>query len=381
MEIDFELVLEGITLGLDVVILGFLYKSYESCAAYIQALKEAEQVEISELSQLAAPKSQPRSWLQFWKKNKLAPTTSGIPNDYRYVCLRGIVEPLDKSRLLKSTDNKSTGVIHKIITKEVATVRNGTRLWVDEERIVKNIQHEIPWGLKSQETSNATKQTLVQVIEGLTADRLDMAVVRDEFTPAAFSLSGWLGGWVSGVQLKGINEIEEMVIDGSLMTAVGELVINSDGTMQLRSPSNSDQALPFILSTLPYSALLSTYETLISVCKWSLFFFGGVGMVLCSLMIRKWFKIRYGRRHAREEDDILRDLCESRRSTEENDDLPDWQRCVICLVRNREVIVLPCGHVCLCADCMVLINRQNILQRNCPMCRQRIEQIARAFVP
>jgi hypothetical protein len=25
----------------------------------------------------------------------------------------------------------------------------------------------------------------------------------------------------------------------------------------------------------------------------------------------------------------------------------------VCLVRNREVIVLPCGHVCLCADCMV----------------------------
>ena len=32
----------------------------------------------------------------------------------RYVCLRGIVEPIDRSRLLTSTDGKSTGVIHKI---------------------------------------------------------------------------------------------------------------------------------------------------------------------------------------------------------------------------------------------------------------------------
>lgn len=39
MEIDFELVVEGISLGLDVVILGFLYKSYESCCTYIDALK------------------------------------------------------------------------------------------------------------------------------------------------------------------------------------------------------------------------------------------------------------------------------------------------------------------------------------------------------
>ena len=39
------------------------------------------------------------------------------------------MEPLEKARLLKSVDTKSTGVIHKVITKEVATVRNGTRLW------------------------------------------------------------------------------------------------------------------------------------------------------------------------------------------------------------------------------------------------------------
>lgn len=39
MEIDFELVLEGISLGIDVFVLGILYKSYESCSAYIEALK------------------------------------------------------------------------------------------------------------------------------------------------------------------------------------------------------------------------------------------------------------------------------------------------------------------------------------------------------
>nr|CAG4641697.1 EOG090X06CC [Eurycercus lamellatus] len=60
---------------------------------------------------------------------------------------------------------------------------------------------------------------MVQVIEGLNADRIDMSTVRNEFTPAAFSLSGWLGGWMAGVQLKGTQEIEEMVVDGSLMTA------------------------------------------------------------------------------------------------------------------------------------------------------------------
>lgn len=224
---------------------------------------------------------------------------------------------------------------------------------MDEKRTVRNIKHEIPWTLKSQETVSGSKKAVVQVVEGLSADRIDMSVVRDEFIPAAFSFSGWLGGWVAGVHVKGTEEVEKMVIDGSLMTAVGELVINADGTMQLRSPSNSDRGLPFIISTLPYSALLHTYETLVIVCKWSLVFFGGAGVVLSYIMFRKWLRLRYGRRHARDEDDILRDLRETRRATDENEDLPDWQRCVVCLTRNREVIVLPCGHVCLCADCMV----------------------------
>jgi len=39
MEIDLEFVLEGIGIGLDALILGLLFKSYESCTAYIDALK------------------------------------------------------------------------------------------------------------------------------------------------------------------------------------------------------------------------------------------------------------------------------------------------------------------------------------------------------
>ena len=252
-------------------------------------------------------------------------------------------------------------------------------LRVEEERVVKNVQHEIQWCLKPEETR---VKRAIQIVDGLNADRLDMATVKDEFTPASLSLSAWLGGWVAGQQLKGTQEIEEMVIDGSLMTAVGELVVNSDGTIYLRSPTSSEK-YPFILSNLSFNALLDTYETLISVCKWSLFLFGGVGAVIGYIMIRRWLRLRYGRHNVTEEDDILRDLQQSRpvmSDDDDNEELEDWQRCVVCLVNHREVIVLPCGHVCLCADCMILINGQNLLHRNCPMCRQRIVQIARAFV-
>jgi hypothetical protein len=39
MDFDLELLLEGFALGFDAIIIGFLYKSYESCSTYIEALK------------------------------------------------------------------------------------------------------------------------------------------------------------------------------------------------------------------------------------------------------------------------------------------------------------------------------------------------------
>lgn len=75
---------------------------------------------------------------------------------------------------------------------------------IEEARVVKDIQHEIPWVLVSTDSNmsssliNSSKPAPnVQVVDGLNADRIDMSTIRNEFTPAAFSLSGWLGGWVS----------------------------------------------------------------------------------------------------------------------------------------------------------------------------------------
>ena len=31
--------------------------------------------------------------------------------------------------------------------------------------------------------------------------------------------------------------------------------------------------------------------------------------------------------------------------------IPEGQSCVVCLGHQREVILMDCGHVCVCADC------------------------------
>jgi hypothetical protein len=55
----------------------------------------------------------------------------------------------------------------------------------------------------------------------------------------------------------------------------------------------------------------------------------------------------------------------------------DWDadgECVVCLERRAQVAVIPCGHVCLCAECA----QQQVL---CPICRAHVCGTLRVFFP
>lgn len=47
--------------------------------------------------------------------------------------------------------------------------------------------------------------------------------------------------------------------------------------------------------------------------------------------------------------------------------------CVICLCEERNVVILPCRHLCLCNDCATELNDQP--DAKCPMCRGRAESL------
>lgn len=48
--------------------------------------------------------------------------------------------------------------------------------------------------------------------------------------------------------------------------------------------------------------------------------------------------------------------------------------CIICLTEIRDTILLPCKHVCVCADCHKGISK-------CPICRARITKFCRFTKP
>lgn len=48
--------------------------------------------------------------------------------------------------------------------------------------------------------------------------------------------------------------------------------------------------------------------------------------------------------------------------------------CVVCLERRKCVIVIPCGHVCLCDQCVDAVNG------HCPICRGAVASTHKVFL-
>ena len=52
-------------------------------------------------------------------------------------------------------------------------------------------------------------------------------------------------------------------------------------------------------------------------------------------------------------------------------------RCTVCLDNVREVLLHPCGHVCVCQDCS---DRLKYGDNQCPICRKNISSISKAYI-
>ncbi|ETO29391.1 hypothetical protein RFI_07734 [Reticulomyxa filosa] len=57
----------------------------------------------------------------------------------------------------------------------------------------------------------------------------------------------------------------------------------------------------------------------------------------------------------------------------------DQLLCVVCLDKNRNYIVLPCAHVCLCEQCSQL-GEYHSDSAACPICRGKIEKLTKVFL-
>ena len=101
----------------------------------------------------------------------------------------------------------------------------------------------------------------VEVIDWSNASILDLDVTKDTFEAAQSGFSDNLMGWMVGDRPKGIQTCEKMLLNGTTLTAIGEIVISKDtGDIKVQSPSTGENyyliKVGFNMLDLRYSHLL-----------------------------------------------------------------------------------------------------------------------------
>ena len=143
---------------------------------------------------------------------------------------------------------------------------------------------------------------------------------------------------------------------------------------------------------LYFIAPSSSYEDVTGIMKVITYVLSITGVFLSGLLLHRIYReIRERRQYSA----LLRQLSEQRReSSATHEDLTDAAPvggiaaseadrnesspvadCVVCLTNPRNVILLSCGHVCVCADCAEMLP-----SNRCPMCRSYIDRVQPFFI-
>lgn len=235
--------------------------------------------------------------------------------------------------------------------------------WQEEKQIIHASSNEVPFRIVNGKHG-------VEIVNGLSAELLDMDTVYENYEPSSLSLFDHVFGLFSGVRQKGLQTTEQLLRDGSFITAVGELEVENGG-LRLQPPTNG---APMFLTTATKNTLLNRLEQAKSSTLLKVLICGTISAVLVGLITRKIYKRKKMERDERKLREQLEKSRTERRSRLRSTNLTEEQRCVVCVENPKEVICLPCGHVCLCENCAARINL------HCPVCRAVIETKAAAFI-
>lgn len=102
--------------------------------------------------------------------------------------------------------------------------------------------------------------------------------------------------------------------------------------------------------------------------------FGAIGLLIGGIVFRRYWKDKTEQRMAEELKQSLAASRKERRQRVRDIDLREDQLCVVCRTNPREIILLPCGHVCICEDCA------DDITDYCPVCRTKITQKTAAYI-
>lgn len=289
----------------------------------------------------------------------------------QYAVIEGAVQPVGEP-LTSPFQKEFLGVLQKFMLKEHRLVWNSlSRTWTDNERVLHQRVNAVPFVLVG------SNETVVKVLCPLQASGLYMETTHEKFHQVNYGFGDIIGQYLSGEKLKGQLETEEMLKVGATLTGIGELILDTDGTLNLRPPSNGSQ---YFLSITDFETLRGEQESTSVIWKALAITFSLAGAAVLLWVGRRYYhqlKVRREREQERREFERLRAEAPrahapvmGREAPQDGAEEPLENACVICLCQPRNCILLDCGHVCCCHSCY-----QALPHRRCPICRQDISRV------
>ncbi|XP_067131684.1 mitochondrial ubiquitin ligase activator of nfkb 1-like [Centruroides vittatus] len=353
MELDINLeplIIELVCLGFDIACFTLFYTLYNKGKKNVEEMKAAPILEID--------------------KN-LKSTVSSYENAViPYGIIRGNVQ--SKSIPLRSTHVQDvTGVIKKIAISEYKVMWSPVlRFWSETKHDIKSTLNAVPFVLKNE---SSWQKAFVDVEEPFSCETLPLTTVYDQFTPVEQNFGSTVIGWLRGERTKGFQELEEMLLEGTVLTGIGKITIENN-VVKLKPPSDG---LSYYLTAMSKETVLRKLNDDVKFLRAISILSGVVGVFLIT-WITKSLYTNWKRKFERERDARRREeLRRTRNRYGVQEERPNAPTCVVCLTNSVEMMILECGHACLCADCAEEIERR----RQCPVCRSTITRVVTTFLP
>ncbi|KAM7400745.1 hypothetical protein PAMA_005098 [Pampus argenteus] len=341
---------EAVCLGASFALSGICYYLYRKSRKTVDKLDDAPHLKIDE------------------KLKDVLRVTPGVC--LQYAVIEGAVQPVGES--LNSHFQKETvGVLQKFSLREHRLVWNGiSRTWTDSERLLHQRVNSVPFVLVGAD------ETPIRVMCPLQASGVQMELTHEKFYQVNYGLGDIVGQFFSGEKVKGQLETEEMLKVGTTLTGVGELVLDTDGTLKLQAPSNGSQ---YFLSNTDFDTLRGEQENTAVTWKMLAIVFTLAGAAVLLWVGRRYYrqrKLHWEQEQERREFERLQ--TEALRNRNGAGGLEDPEEhientCLICLSQPRNCILLDCGHICCCYSCYQALPQNP--QRLCPICRQTISRV------
>lgn len=287
-----------------------------------------------------------------------------------YACVEGEVMPVKQVLHSKHVEGQIGVIQHTLLEEHKSQRIQG--VWTDVKNAIADKVQTVPFLLKRW--LGKESKTEIRVEEPTAANYLmgELTTTYDSFEPTS------AGNMVSrgidrifGEVNKGYHETERMLLTNTLLLGIGEITL-VENKLHLRPPQNGKM---YVLTKMSRGEVIKHLENKSFWVRVMLVSTGAIGAAILLHIFYKYYK-QWKSDRARL--NFISEVRNLRKQAEERVELEDSaETCVVCLNNRREIVLLECGHICLCAECLVIMPEP----LTCPVCRSPVDRYITTYNP